>query len=107
MRIAISGMGLRTATVLKHFRNTLDTCEFVGFYDPQPTFLDELDPSIPRFDSVAEMLSKTGPDLFFIGSPNEFHLEDLKAGFKAGVRMFRRLYCRRTGRPRSGGPKKE
>ena len=88
MRIAISGMGLRTATVLKHFRNTLDTCEFVGFYDPQPTFLDELDPSIPRFDSVTEMLSKTGPDLFFIGSPNEFHLEDLKAGFKAGVRMF-------------------
>ncbi len=88
MRIAISGMGLRTASVLARFRAQWDAVEFVGFYDPQPTFRDELDPAIPQFVSVATMLAQTKPDLFFIGSPNEFHLDDLKAGFAAGVRMF-------------------
>ena len=88
MRIAISGMGLRTCAVLKHFRDALPECEFVRYCDPQPTYLNDLDPNIPRYDNVDDMLSKTGPDLFFIGSPNEFHMSDLKAGFRAGVRMF-------------------
>jgi predicted dehydrogenase len=88
MRIAISGMGLRSASVLSRFKEQWDAVEFVGFYDPQPTYLDDLDPDIPQFESVVGMLDETKPDLFFIGSPNEFHLEDLKAGFAAGVRMF-------------------
>lgn len=88
MRIAISGMGLRSASVLSRFKEQWDAVEFVGFYDPQPTYLDDLDPNIPQFESVVGMLEETKPDLFFIGSPNEFHFEDLKAGFAAGVRMF-------------------
>ena len=88
MRIAISGMGLRSSSVLKRFKEQWSAIEFVGFYDPQPTFLDDLDPDIPQFDSIEKMLSDTKPNLFFIGSPNEFHLEDMKAGFAAGVRMF-------------------
>lgn len=75
-------------SVLTRFREQMPTVEFVGFYDPQPTYLDDLDPDIPQFDTVAGMLAQTRPDLFFIGSPNEFHLGDLKAGFEAGVRMF-------------------
>jgi len=88
MRIAISGMGLRSASVLSRFKEQWDAVEFVGFYDPQPTYLDDLDPDTPQFESVVGMLDETKPDLFFIGSPNEFHLKDLKAGFAAGVRMF-------------------
>ncbi len=42
----------------------------------------------PRFDDVDGMLAQTKPDLFFVGSPNSFHLEHIKAGLKAGVRIF-------------------
>jgi predicted dehydrogenase len=34
------------------------------------------------------MLAKTAPDLFFVGSPNAFHLDHIKAGLAAGVRIF-------------------
>jgi predicted dehydrogenase len=88
MRIAISGMGLRSSHVLTSFKRQMPEVEFVGFFDPQPTFLDDLDPDIPQFDDIDTMLADTQPDLFFIGSPNEFHLDHLKSGFNAGVRMF-------------------
>ncbi len=42
----------------------------------------------PRFDDIDEMLAATKPDLFFVGSPNSFHLDHIKAGLKAGVRIF-------------------
>ena len=88
MRIAISGMGLRTGHVLSIFRAQMPEVEFVGYFDPHPTHLDMLPPGIPRFDSVEAMLASTGPDVFFVGSPNEFHLEQIEQGLKAGVRIF-------------------
>ena len=42
----------------------------------------------PQFDDVETMLSVTKPDLFFVGSPNSFHLEHIKQGLNAGVRIF-------------------
>ena len=42
----------------------------------------------PQFDDIEAMLSETQPDLFFVGSPNSFHLEHIKLGLAAGVRMF-------------------
>lgn len=42
----------------------------------------------PRFDSIEQMLADTKPDLFFVGSPNSFHLEHIKLGLNAGVRIF-------------------
>ena len=88
MRIAISGMGLRSVSVLTKLKAQMEEAEFVGFFDPTPAYLDDLDPDIPAFASVGEMLERTKPDLFFVGSPNEFHLADIKEGLNAGVRMF-------------------
>jgi predicted dehydrogenase len=42
----------------------------------------------PRFDDLDSMLAQAKPDLFFVGSPNSFHLEHIKLGLKAGVRIF-------------------
>ncbi len=42
----------------------------------------------PRFESVEAMLADAKPDLFFVGSPNSFHLDHIKAGLTAGVRIF-------------------
>lgn len=42
----------------------------------------------PRFDDIEQMLSEAKPDLFFVGSPNSFHLDHIKMGLAAGVRIF-------------------
>ncbi|SMX44776.1 Gfo/Idh/MocA family protein [Octadecabacter ascidiaceicola] len=48
----------------------------------------ELRRNTPRFDDIETMLTETKPDLFFVGSPNSFHLDHIKMGLKAGVRIF-------------------
>jgi predicted dehydrogenase len=88
MRVATAGIGLRAGHVLSILKETLPGTEFVGYYDPQPAHLSMIGEETPRYDSVEEMLIKSKPDLFFVGSPNEFHLEHIEAGLRAGVRIF-------------------
>lgn len=85
MKIAIAGVGLRSSHVLSIFQSLEPDLEFVGYFDPQPTHLYEIDAAMPGFDSAASMLNQTKPDLFFIGSPNIFHLEHIRAGLESNV----------------------
>jgi predicted dehydrogenase len=85
MKIATAGIGLRAGHVLALFRQMMPEVEFVGYYDPQPTYLEMIGTDTPRFDSVQEMLAQTKPDLFFVGSPNEFHLNQIRAGLESDV----------------------
>ena len=48
----------------------------------------EMRRATPRFANVDTMLAEAKPDLFFVGSPNSFHLDHIKAGLNAGVRIF-------------------
>ncbi|SLN50128.1 Gfo/Idh/MocA family protein [Roseisalinus antarcticus] len=89
MKIATAGIGLRPGHVLSTLLRTMPEARMVGYYDPQPTFLDMIGEDTPRFASVEEMLAETRPDLFFVGSPNVFHLDQIEAGLEAGVpRIF-------------------
>jgi len=88
MRVVTAGIGLRAGHVLSLLKEAMPEVEFVGYYDPQPTFLHKIGEDIPRFDDVDTMLAQTKPDLFFVGSPNSFHLEHIKQGLDAGVRIF-------------------
>lgn len=88
MKVVTAGIGLRAGHVLSIMKETMPEIEFVGFYDPQPTYLHMIGDDVPRYDTVAQMLEDTQPDLFFVGSPNSFHLEHIKEGLTAGVRMF-------------------
>ncbi|QEE34652.1 Gfo/Idh/MocA family oxidoreductase [Octadecabacter sp. SW4] len=88
MKVVTSGIGLRAGHVLSILRDAIPEVEFVGYYDPQPTFLHMIGEDTPRFDDVAQMLADTQPDLFFVGSPNSFHLDHIKLGLAAGVRIF-------------------
>lgn len=88
MRIVTAGIGLRAGHVLSILKETMPEAEFVGFYDPQPTHLSKIGLDTPRFKDVAQMLAHTKPDLFFVGSPNSFHLDHIKLGLAAGVRIF-------------------
>lgn len=88
MKVVTAGVGLRAGHVLAIMKEKMPEIEFVGYHDPQPAFLSKIGENVPPFDSVEEMLRETKPDLFFVGSPNNFHLEHIKAGLAAGVRVF-------------------
>lgn len=88
MRIALSGAGLRAASVLSVLKTAMPEAVVVGYYDPAPSHLDAIGADIPPYPSVAEMLSDTQPDLFFVASPNHMHLEQIQLGLEAGVRVF-------------------
>ena len=88
MRVVLAGSGLRPTHVLSVMKEMMPELQMVGYFDPQPTCIDVLGTDIPRFDSVAAMLSDTQPDLFFVGSPNVFHLDQIRQGLEAGVRIF-------------------
>jgi predicted dehydrogenase len=88
MKVVVSGTGLRPMHVLSIMKQEMPEVEFAGWYDPEPTYFDRLGPGVPRFPSVEEMLATTKPDLFFVGSPNVFHLDQIRLGLEAGVRIF-------------------
>ena len=88
MRVVTAGIGLRAGHVLSLLKEAMPEVEFVGYYDPQPTFLHMIGEVVPSFDDVALMLEQTKPDLFFVGSPNAFHLDHIRLGLNAGVRIF-------------------
>ncbi|MEE9386981.1 MAG: Gfo/Idh/MocA family oxidoreductase [Paracoccaceae bacterium] len=89
MRIAICGLGLRANHVLSLMKSNMPEIEFVGFLDPkaQPPFLVG-GPDMPKFDDLNKMLTATTPDLLFVASPNHMHLEHIRIGLEAGVRIF-------------------
>ncbi len=88
MRVVTAGMGLRAGHVLSAMREAMPELQIVGYYDPAPTHLDMIGQDTRRYDSVEQMLDATAPDLFFVCSPNRFHLEQIEAGLRAGVRIF-------------------
>ena len=88
MRIVTAGVGLRAGHVLTLLREAMPEAEIVGYHDPQPAFLSVIGEDTPRYPSVEAMLSDARPDLLFVGSPNRFHLEQIEAGLKAGLRIF-------------------
>lgn len=88
MSVVTAGIGLRAGNVLSILKQAMPEIEFVGFYDPQPTYLHMIGEDVRRFDDIATMLKQTSPDLFFVGSPNSYHLEHIKLGLEAGVRLF-------------------
>lgn len=85
MKVVTAGIGLRAGHVLSILKETMPEIEFCGYFDPQPTFLHMIGEDVPRFESVEEMLATVKPDLFFVGSPNRFHLDQIRLGLEADV----------------------
>ena len=85
MKVATVGIGLRPAHVLSIMKEVMPEIGFVGVVEPQTSHLDMIGLDTPRFETVDEMLAQTKPDLFFVGSPNKFHLEHIQAGLEADV----------------------
>ena len=88
MRVVTAGIGLRAGHVLSTLKAAMPEVEIVGYYDPQPTFLEMIGADTPRHASVQAMLAEAKPDLYCVFSPNLFHLEHIRAGLEAGVQVF-------------------
>ena len=88
MRVVTTGIGLRAGHVLSTLKEAMPEVEFVGFYDPQPTYLEMIGLGTPRYDSVETMIAEAKPDLYCVFSPNLFHLEHIRLGLEAGIQVF-------------------
>lgn len=90
MRVVVAGLGLRASSVLARLQKQMPEVDVTAYVDPSPVNIELLrnHEALKAYDNVEEMLSQEEPDLFFVGSPNHMHLDHLKAGFAAGVRMF-------------------
>lgn len=92
MRVAIIGLGFRLG-YLGHVFNEMDPdFRIVGYFDPAPAGLETLqqhgiDPGI-AYGSAEELVSAGGFDLLMVGSPNHLHLDHIRLGFEAGVKVF-------------------
>jgi predicted dehydrogenase len=88
MRVVTAGIGLRAGHVLSTLKQAMPEVEFVGYYDPQPTYVEMIGTDVPRYDTVQDMLAQAKPDLYCVFSPNLFHLEHIRLGLEAGVQVF-------------------
>ena len=92
MKIGAIGLGNRIAHVYHELSQINQDADLVSFVDPQPIGKDyaEKNNFFPsqEYSSLNEMLSNEKLDLLMIGSPNHLHLDHIKIGLNAGIKIF-------------------
>ena len=92
MKIGAIGLGNRIAHVYHEFSKINQDADLVAFVDPQPIGRDyaERNHFFPpqEYSSLNEMLLNEKLDLLMIGSPNHLHLDHIKIGLNAGIKIF-------------------
>lgn len=92
MKVGIVGLGYRLGYLAQVFTHMHPDFEIAGYVDPAPAgmgLLEEkgISPGT-AYDSVEELLKAEDLDLLMVGSPNYVHLQHIRAGFEAGVKVF-------------------
>ena len=92
MKIGAIGLGNRIAHVYHELSQINQDADLVAFVDPQPIGKNyaEKNNFFPsqEYSSLNEMLSNEKLDLLMIGSPNHLHLDHIKTGLNAGIKIF-------------------
>ena len=92
MKVAIIGLGFRLGYLGYVFSAIDPEFEIVGYVDPAPAGLDELRKhgiSAGRQHATPEeLIAGESFDLLMIGSPNHMHLEHIRLGLEAGLKVF-------------------
>lgn len=92
MKIGVIGLGLRLGYLMEIIARSQPQARFVGYVDPSPYGLPYLQEhgveAGPRYDSPHALLRSEALDLLMIGSPNHLHLEHIRLGFEAGIKVF-------------------
>ena len=92
MKVAIIGLGFRLGYLGYVFSVIDPDFEIVGYVDPAPAGLDELRtrgiPSGRQYASPEELIAGERFDLLMVGSPNHLHLDHIRLGLEAGLKVF-------------------
>lgn len=92
MRVGIIGLGFRLGYLARIFNETVPGFSIAGYVDPNPAGLEyarrhgvEMGRA---FGSLSELIASEKLDLLMVGSPNHLHLEHLREGLAAGLKIF-------------------
>ncbi|MEO8530922.1 MAG: Gfo/Idh/MocA family oxidoreductase [Deltaproteobacteria bacterium] len=92
MRVAIIGLGFRLGYLGHVFSEMDPDFQIVGYYDPEPAGMAVLDQHNihpgKAYDSPEELVKAGGFDLLMVGSPNHLHIDHIRIGLEAGVKVF-------------------
>ena len=92
MKIGVVGLGNRIAHVFHELKRINSEAELVAYADPQPigqayAMKNNFFPQ-QCYQTLKDMIEKESLDLLMIGSPNHLHLEHIKEGLNAGLKIF-------------------
>jgi len=92
MKVGIIGLGFRLG-YLGHVFNEIDPdFEIVGYVDPAPAGMPTLQENGvspgQAYATPEELIRAGGFDLLMVGSPNHMHLDHIRLGLEAGLRVF-------------------
>ncbi len=92
MKIGVVGFGNRIAHVFHELKKINTEVDIVAYVDPQPigkayALKNNFFPK-KKYSTLKEMISNESFDLLMIGSPNHLHLEHIRQGLEAGLKIF-------------------
>ena len=92
MKIGVVGFGNRIAHVFHELKKINAEVDIVAYVDPQPigkayALKNNFFPK-KKYSTLKEMISNESLDLLMIGSPNHLHLEHIRQGLEAGLKIF-------------------
>ena len=91
MRTGIVGLGLRAGNVLKMIKDDMPEMELVGYVDPDPcgiSIIEKHSHLLQQYESLHQMINEGSLDLLWVASPNHLHLEHIRSGLEAGLKVF-------------------
>ena len=92
VKIGVVGLGNRIAHVFHELKKINSEVDLVAYVDPQPigkpyAIKNKFFPQ-KSYQSLKEMIDNESLDLLMIGSPNHLHLDHIKEGLGAGLKIF-------------------
>lgn len=84
-RLAVVGIHGYGVSHLRAATERLDRIDLVGVCDTKPDDSGRLDPSVPVFTDVAELLDRTRPEIVTIATPIHTHLPFAEAALRSGA----------------------
>lgn len=92
MKVGIIGLGYRLGYLGHVFNEVCPDFQIVGYVDPAPAGMETLQQNGvsagKAFDTPEELIRAGGFDLLMIGSPNHLHLDHIRLGLEAGLKVF-------------------
>ncbi|MEK1866852.1 MAG: Gfo/Idh/MocA family oxidoreductase, partial [Ensifer adhaerens] len=92
MKVGIIGLGFRLGYLGYVFKAMDESFEIAGYVDPNPAGLATLtEKGISPGKAYAtpeELIANEKLDLLMIGSPNHMHLDHIRIGLEAGLKVF-------------------